>query len=382
MINTYRIALVITALIASFSINAAGTKTQEIKAPAAVSPVAFNEVWGYLMRDEEHEYSGAEPITDIGYFSMWINVKGKLCDRPAYPKLKNGKIKPRVHMVVSELTSVALTHFILRPDLPMRKILIRDIVDAGKVFDGIQIDFEQVAADDRANFLSFLKEIREKLPKEKVFSIALPARRSYVNDAYDYEEISKIADRLIIMAYDEHWSTSNPGPVASIAWCNDIMKYSKTKIPNEKIVMGLPLYGRSWGSKKHSYSLRYFQTMNILSKRKINYKVDPFKGPYVEYHERSTVKIYFDDTNSLISKLSMYNTNSVSAVAFWRLGQGPADLWIKLSVIEKVSDAGKTAENFTPEAKIAENDTKTKRTDADMTNENAVKTEPVDKKLN
>lgn len=320
------------------------------------------------MRDEEHKYSGTEPITDIGYFSLWINVKGKLSTLPGYPKLKTGKLKPRVHIVISELTSVALTHFILRPDLPMREILINDIVEAGKAFDGVQIDFEQVAGDDRANFLSFLREIRSRLPKEKIFSIALPARRSYVIDAYDYEEISKIADRLIIMAYDQHWSTSMPGPIASLSWCSDIMNYSKTKIPKEKIVMGLPLYGRSWGSRNHSYSLNYLQTMNILNRKKINFKVDPQKGPYAEYKERSTIKIYFDNTSSLITKLSMYNINSITAVSFWRLGQGPVDLWGNLSVNDKTSNANKISLDNPSETKVIENKDIANRTNIDLKN--------------
>ena len=47
--------------------------------------------------------------------------------------------------------------------------------------------------------------------------MCVPARNKTLDDdMFDYAELSKIADRIFIMAYDQHWSTSKAGPVAAL----------------------------------------------------------------------------------------------------------------------------------------------------------------------
>ena len=41
------------------------------------------------------------------------------------------------------------------------------------------------------------------------------------DEAYDYEAIGRIADAVVLMAYDQHWATSAPGPIAARAWFED-----------------------------------------------------------------------------------------------------------------------------------------------------------------
>ena len=49
----------------------------------------------------------------------------------------------------------------------------------------------------------------------KILSVALPPRRRSVPGILTIIKISEIADRVYVMAYDQHWH-SNPGPVASL----------------------------------------------------------------------------------------------------------------------------------------------------------------------
>ncbi len=142
-------------------------------------PLIFDEVWGYLMKGEERELSGAEPLTDICYFSIPVSSKGLLSIPPAPPSLSGGlRARSRVHIVITELSNPALTHFCLNPELPYRKRLVDDIVRAAARYDGVQIDFESVPTDDARNFLGFLGDIRKSLPTGKILSVALPARRN------------------------------------------------------------------------------------------------------------------------------------------------------------------------------------------------------------
>lgn len=297
-------------------------------------PLIFDEVWGYLMKGEERELSGAEPLTDICYFSIPVSSKGLLSIPPAPPSLSGGlRARSRVHIVITELSNPALTHFCLNPELPYRKRLVDDIVRAAARYDGVQIDFESVPADDARNFLGFLGDIRKSLPTGKILSVALPARRKPVRDAYDYAAISAIVDRVIIMAYDQHWSASRPGPVGSVVWLREVIEFAEREVPRHKLVVGLPLYGRAWQDKKLARALRNHHIDDLVSSKGATPAYTPESGCHFQYDERVTVNVYYDDINSTRKKLELCRNNGVGAAAFWRIGQGSTELWSIISAV-------------------------------------------------
>jgi len=337
-----RRALPVTVLLFTLACSSAGernaTPAREISnrtagAPAqrpeaAVSPMVFNEIWGYLMKGEERELAGGEPLTDICYFGVPITPRGELGAVPAPPQLPGAlRSRVRVHIVITELSNPALTHFCLNPALPYRKRLVGDIVRAAARFDGVQIDFESVPAGDAKNFHGFLDEIRKGLPAGKPLSVAVPARRKSVNDAYDYAAVSKIADHVIIMAYDQHWSTSRPGPVGSVVWLKEIIDFTEHRIPRRKLVIGLPLYGRAWQDRTLARALRNRHIDDLIESRKATPSYSPETGCYFEYDERVTVRVFYDDIESTRRKLELCRDKNIDAAAFWRMGQGSSGLW-------------------------------------------------------
>lgn len=290
----------------------------------------FNEVWAYLMRGEEDRMKGNEPITDLCYFSAKVSGKGQITGDYAPPSIKfNNKI--RHHIVIAVIDNFALLHFILNPDLPVRKNFINDVCRISSKFDGVQIDFESVASSDAAWFFSFLTELRTALDKNKMLSVALPARKTRIADAYDYPSIAAIVDRVIIMAYDQHWSGSNPGPVAGLSWCREVAEFAKSFIPKEKLIMGLPLYGRAWQDKNFNKSVHYRHVEELIKTSNIQPKYDPENGAYFEYEETVKVRVYYTDERAIYDRLKLYSSMSVDNVAFWRIGQGPSGMWQGIS---------------------------------------------------
>ncbi len=300
------------------------------------SQISFNEVWGYLMRGEEKLFVKDAPITDIFYFSATVNSKGRVNTSvapPYSPAFAGGD--RRIHIVISDLTNSSRMHLCLTKKYGVRPHLIRDLVEVSSKFDGIQIDFEAVQRRDGAAFVAFLRDLKKALPKGKMLSVALPAKRIYVDDAYDYRGISRIADRVLIMAYDQHWSTSKPGPVASLQWCRAVADYASKNIPKSKLVMGLPLYGREWGDEGYSRSLRWPQVNELMDRDDavIEYSLD--EGFKVMYKENMKNTFYFDDIKATRQKLTMYS-DYTEGVGFWRLGMESEGLWN----IIRLSDGG------------------------------------------
>ena len=122
--------------------------------------VVFGEIWAYLMRGEEDELAGTEPITDLCYFSAGLNRQGRITETIARPTvtLKDG-LKPAVHLVVADLSNYALMHFALDPKYGVRPLLLEDICRVAEAFDGVQIDFESVWRDDADCFIDGAMEL-------------------------------------------------------------------------------------------------------------------------------------------------------------------------------------------------------------------------------
>lgn len=226
--------------------------------PAACGGLAFREIWGYVYKGEERVLTGVEPISDVVYFSMVVNDVGRLdqaIPRPQFPVVSGRK--QRVHLVVNAPSNRSLMYWCLVKDLQTREGLMRDIVAACREFDGVQIDFETIRPQDRLAYLAFLTELKASLGPGKILSVAVLARTRKLDDAFDYAAIGGIADKVLVMAYDEHWRTGSPGPIASLDWCRQACRFARQNVPAEKLVMGLPLYGRTGRSRRSPSRLRW-----------------------------------------------------------------------------------------------------------------------------
>ena len=296
---------------------------------------SFNEVWAYLMKGEEREYAGDEPITDLCYFSAELDYKGGLVC-PPYPSSLARKKNQRLHIVLANINDVALTHFILNPDLKYRGKLIDGIRNISRKYDGVQIDLESVHPDDRARFCEFLKDVKSAIGN-KVLSVAVPAYTADKSTGFDYQGIAAVADRVFIMAYDEHWSGSAPGPIASSEWCANVARYAVTKIPREKIVFGIPFYGRSWQDKRNSRAYTHKSIGKMMTGRPGLRALDP-SYPSFTFDDVVRVSVYYENPGSILEKGRIYKSYGINSIGFWRLGQEDRKLWNMISAGNAVDD--------------------------------------------
>lgn len=294
----------------------------------ALEESGFDEIWGYLYASQNDRLPENCPVTDIGYFGAGLSTFGFLCDVPDVNKLKKtGRAEgKRIHMVVAD-NGKALTHFCISSEYSVRNKLINDIVEAAGPFDGVQIDFELVSASDAEDYITFLSELKHKL-KDKIFSVALPARMKK-NEIYDYEKIAAIADKILIMAYDEHWSTSKPGPVASVEWCKKVVEYAKTVIPRKQLIMGLPFYGRAWADVNPATAYRYVTLQKLIKEKNLSEEIITRTDsiPNFKYEQLVNVTVFYEDCESIKEKADMYKTQGVAQIGFWCIGQEAPEVW-------------------------------------------------------
>ncbi len=296
-------------------------------------PVQMNEVWGWVMQSRFEEFDNDYPLTDVGFFAADVDSYGNLSNIPDRTKLS--AFPGRVHLVIV-CDSKSLTHFVLDPSFGLTDKMIKDIMKATEPFDGLNVDYELIPGKDSENFLNFLKKLSKECKKAgKMFSVCVPARiKTISDDIFPYKKIAEISDRVMIMAYDEHWSTSQPGPIASMNWCKKIADYAVTVIPEEKLVMGLPFYGRSWANEKPAQAW-YFEGANRIINEYNSDKVRYINDiPNVNLTMKVKVNLWFEDSFSVVSKMRMYKDCKINKIAFWRIGQEDKNIWNYLKINE------------------------------------------------
>jgi hypothetical protein len=285
---------------------------------------SFGEIWGYLISGREEALDASPPLSDIGYFGAEVDSYGRLTGVPDPRRIRS--FPARVHMVVT-CGSRGLAHFVIETGSKARERLVADLLDAVRPFDGLQIDFELIPRDDGEAFLSFLEEIRTGLG-DKIFTIALPARtRRLENDVYEYRKILPLVDRILVMAYDEHWATSEPGPIASPAWCRSVADYALGAIGPEKLIMGLPFYGRTWGNVNPNRAFFHSGIERIKRENNVDSISRQDGIPMFTYEVPVTVTVFYEDEYSLSTRLDMYRNMGVRSVGFWSLGQETPLIW-------------------------------------------------------
>ena len=292
------------------------------------------EVWAYLYKGEKKFFPASSPITDVACFSASVDGDGNVIGgHQTPPDLPAQNL--RYHLVVTIPYDKTLAHIYLNPELPLRNRIIAQIVDRSKSFDGVQIDFESIAPEDGTHYLNFLSDLKRALPQNKIFSVAVMARwaahkKAHPSDAFDYPFINLIADRVIVMAYDEHYGGGSAGPIASLPWCEKIYAHATATIDPGKLIMGIPLYGRSWQTEKTAQAYRNPAIWTDLRARNLIASSDPAIGGSYSYTTTVTINVYFENLPSLNAKINLYRTQPTRGLAFWRIGQEPLDFWKQL----------------------------------------------------
>jgi spore germination protein YaaH len=120
-------------------------------------------------------------------------------------------------------------------------------------------------------------------------------------------------------------------------WCKQVAAFALSNIGQEKLVMGIPFYGRAWGDTSTSRALVNTTTENIKKANGIS-EIKRVNGvPTFTYDVNVKVTVYYEDEYSLATRIGMYKDLGVETIGFWRLGQETTGIWSLLSLDSRLA---------------------------------------------
>jgi spore germination protein len=212
-----------------------------------------------------------------------------------------------------------------------------------KGYTGLNIDFEYVYPEDRENYNNFLRKAASRMHSQGyTLSTALaPKQRAdqkgLLYEAHDYKAHGQITDFVIIMTYEWGWSGGRPWAIAPISEVRKVLDYAVTAIPPEKILMGVPLYGRDWripwiqGTYAKTVSPK--GAVELAAQQRVNIQYnETYQSPFFRYTDETGQQheVWYEDARSVQAKYDTVKEYGLRGVSFWVLGPSFPQNWLEL----------------------------------------------------
>ncbi len=215
------------------------------------------------------------------------------------------------------------------------------ITDRG--FEGVDIDFEYILPKDRIPFADFVLDVRTAINAlGYLVSVALAPKTSdtqtgLLYEGKDYGLLGEAADFVLLMTYEWGYTYGPAMAVAPINKVRQVVEYALTKIPAEKIHLGIPNYGYDWtlpyvrGSSKAT-TIGNVEAVQIAITRGADIRFDETaQSPYFNYVlDGATHEVWFEDVRSLTAKFNLVKEYQLRGMSYWQIMQLFRANWLLL----------------------------------------------------
>jgi spore germination protein len=167
-------------------------------------------------------------------------------------------------------------------------------------FDGIDVDYESLNAEDRDDFRAFIEELAKALHAQgKLLSIAVHAKTEAQGSwngpqAQDWVRLGAAVDSFKIMTYDFHSAAGPAGSIAPLDWVDQVLTYAATVVPPAKTYLGVPLYGYDWAGAT-AQSLNWRQATKLKDTNNLQVQRDVSNEGFFSYGPDGRNTVYFND---------------------------------------------------------------------------------------
>jgi cellulose synthase/poly-beta-1,6-N-acetylglucosamine synthase-like glycosyltransferase/peptidoglycan/xylan/chitin deacetylase (PgdA/CDA1 family)/spore germination protein YaaH len=214
------------------------------------------------------------------------------------------------------------------------------------VYRGLSLDFESLPDDAAPAYLAFIRELNGDLHPLKVH---LLVNTAVATPDADLKTIAQNSDGIILMNYDQHQTTSDPGPIASQSWFVGNLTRVLKVVPKEKLICAIGNYGYDWAltipatpkngkgknlSKPQVLNTEDFAVSEAWQRASdadadLDLDYDSL-NPHFQYIDEDTNQrhvVWFLDGVTVLNELRAARQLGLSTFALWRLGYEDNSMW-------------------------------------------------------
>jgi spore germination protein YaaH len=207
---------------------------------------------------------------------------------------------------------------------------------------GVNIDFEGMGATHKVPFTNFMINLCNQMHAAisgSEISIALYAVDW--NGVFDMTALNPYVDLFIIMGYDYYWSgstTAGPGdPLYNFqtsynyTLTKSITYYLKQGASKNKLLLGLPYYGREWSTSSTSLYSSTTGSSNTVTYKTLRLNTNgyynsrqwdgiSFSTWYPSTRSGTPWQCFIDDEYALGKRFDIVNQRGIGGIGIWALG--------------------------------------------------------------
>jgi peptidoglycan-N-acetylglucosamine deacetylase len=297
--------------------------------------------WLHLLTQDGHIKAINDQVLPPKPFDLIENGTVHQVDDQVMPFLKSEEGGPEVFPMVNNFDGTDWMQIVdFLNDSEARTEFRQEIATflATDRYRGLMVDFEDFdLKKGRDGFVALLSDLSQDLhAKGMKLYVSVPAR----NPEFPYHASADLADGLILMNYDEHYTGvgGSPGPIASQDWFTKNLVEAKKVIPLDKLICALANYGYDWPERKHGKPPQREKDAVVsvqeawLAARDSEADVN-FDGaslnPHITYLDEHDDRhdIWFMDAVTALNEMRAARQLGIRTFALWRLGSEDRSLW-------------------------------------------------------
>ncbi len=191
-------------------------------------------------------------------------------------------------------------------------------------YSGAVLDFEGMTPNDFDALIRVAKAVADSVRAHGVARVgmAIPATDTA---GYPARPLLAAVDYLVVMLYDQHWSTSPPGSISSPVWATRALGLRAGEAGASRVVAAFPVYGYEWRSDSATTVISFAEAEALARAAQVPLVRDPASATL--HAEARDWNVWVSDAVLLDSLVRDGRRLGVTKFALWRLGMEDPRVW-------------------------------------------------------
>ena len=192
-------------------------------------------------------------------------------------------------------------------------------------YRGLVVDLEGFVPADRDVVSLVTRAIADSARHRGVTPIAV-AVPAVDTGAYPGRSFVPAADYLLVMLYDQHWTTSAPGPLAAPDWVRGAAALRVAEVGAQHVVAALPLYGYRWPTTGPAAAVSFADAQRDAANASLQLQRDAATST-LRATSPGAWDMWVSDAGLIDTLIRTVHAQGVETIALWRLGQEDPAVW-------------------------------------------------------